>query len=264
MRLKIFLSPDENPCRITFNYQYFLASSIYNLLRHSDELYAEQLHNNGLRSRDGKPLKLFTFSNLIIPQKEIERNEIVIRNHHPCFFYISSPMVDDFVKNIVISLFDKQQIQIKQERLTVLKVDAVPTPDFEEECKFKCLSPFVLSTMHRHKGRLTPYYLRPDDAELGSAVKNNLVRKFQTFYNREPANTDLEFELDKLFISSRNPRRLTKLITLKEGQGSKETKIKGIFVPFKLTGSLELIKIAWDAGIGMHCSQGFGCIELIN
>jgi len=42
------------------------------------------------------------------------------------------------------------------------------------------------------------------------------------------------------------------------------TKIKAIFAPFNLSGSSELKTIAWEAGVGNYCSQGFGMIDLVN
>ena len=264
MRLKVILSPVSNECRIPFNYQYSLSSAIYKLIQFADENYANDLHDRGLISPDGKPLKLFTFSYLFTPQKEIRQNQILIRGNKLCYFYLSSPLIDGFVKNVVIGLFGRQELNIYNEKFHIIKVEPIASPEFKSEMRFNCLSPFVISTMREHSGRLKPHYFRPNEDGLSEAVKNNLIRKYRTLHQNEPQDTQLQFLLDQNYIRSHDPKRLTKLITLKEGMGKEETKIRGIFVPFKMAGSVELMQIAWDAGLGVNCSQGFGCIDILN
>ena len=264
MRLKVILSPVRNECNLPFNYQHSLSSAIYQLIQHADGNYASHLHNKGLKSADGKPLKLFTFSYLFTPRKEIIQNHIFIRGHQLCYFYLSSPLTDNFVKNVVIGLFGKRDMTIHNEKFHIVKVQPIISPKFTNETRFKCLSPFVLSTMREHNGGLKPHYYRPDENGLSEAVKNNLMRKFRTLHQKEPDVTQFDFSLDQNYIQRHDPKRLTKLITLKEGQGKQETKISSIFVPFKMSGSIELMQTAWEAGLGTHCSQGFGCIDIIN
>lgn len=264
MRLKIILSPEKKECTIPINYQHFLSSAIYRILRAVDEEYANDLHDKGLKSKNGKSIKLFTFSYLFTPSKEIKNKHLIIRDHHLCYFYISSPLIDSFVKNVVIGLFEKQKLIIQNEIFNILKIEPVALPEFSNEMQFRCLSPFVLSTMCEHNGSLTPHYIRPNEEGLSEAAKNNLINKFTTLYQKQPEHNQIQLKLDENYIKTRNPNRLTKLITLKEGHGKHETKIRGIFVPFRLSGSVELMQIAWDAGLGTHCSQGFGCIDFLS
>ncbi|MBD3338109.1 MAG: CRISPR-associated endoribonuclease Cas6 [Candidatus Lokiarchaeota archaeon] len=264
MRIKIFLSPVSKVCRIPFNYQYSLSSSLYQLIYSVDEKYASELHNNGLKGEGGKPLKFFTFSYLFTPQKEIKDNRIIVNDHNICYFYLSSPLIDGFVKNVVIGLFEQKQINIYNENFHIIRVEPVPIPDFASEMNFKCMSPFVISTMREHNGSVKPHYYRPGDSGLSEAVNNNLLRKYRTLYQKEPQKKELQFALDQSYVQNRKLKKLTKLITLKEGHEKQETKIRGIFAPFRMTGSVELMKIAWDAGLGTHCSQGFGSIDILN
>lgn len=263
MRLKVILSPVSDACYIPFNYQYSLSSAIYELIRFADESYASELHDYGLKSTDGKSLKLFTFSYLFTPRKEIVKNKILIKNHNLCYFYMSSPLINSFVKNIVIGLFGRQELNIHNERFQIIKVDPISSPKFTNEERFKCLSPFVISSKQEYQGSLKTHYFRPEENGLSEAIKNNLIRKYLTLYNKMPNDSDFEFSLDESYIKYNAPNKLTKMITIKEGQDNNETKIKCIFAPFKLAGNTELMKIAWEAGLGAHCSQGFGCIDII-
>lgn len=264
MRLQVVLTPEDKECYIPYNYQHLLSSALYNLINVADKEYAQYLHNQGIKSEEGKPIKFFTFSYLITPNRKPMKDRILIPNHQPCCFFLSSPLIDGFVKNIVIGLFKQQIIRIQNSVFNVVKVEPITTPDFSTECEFKCLSPFVISSIHEHKGQMKPYYLRPHDEDLSDLINKNILRKYQTLYKKMPEDSYLQFILDKKYSDSHDPRQLTKLITLKEGETNRETSIKGIYAPFMLRGSTELIKLAWDAGLGTHCSQGFGCIELMN
>ena len=90
------------------------------------------------------------------------------------------------------------------------------------------------------------------------------MQKYKTVYNKSPENDILTFELDKGYIDRRGGiEKITKLITLKETNEKEKTRIKAIYAPFSLTGSTELMRIAWEAGMGAHCSQGFGCVGVV-
>ena len=85
MRLKIILAPVQTDCYLSFNYQYSLSSAIYNMINCADSNYAKHLHDHGMKSSDGKPLKLFTFSYLTTPFKEIRENKIsALRFYKSC------------------------------------------------------------------------------------------------------------------------------------------------------------------------------------
>lgn len=65
---------------LPINYQYELSAAIYRILSRSDKDYSLWLHENGFIA-GGKRFKLFTFSNLIVPQYsiliELTRIEII-------------------------------------------------------------------------------------------------------------------------------------------------------------------------------------------
>ena len=268
MRIKLTLVPKDKRCLVPLNYQYPLSASIYKILSLSSPEYAGFLHEKGYLSKDNRPLKLFTFSFLYIPGVKHYKGMLAAYNYPKCILHISSPLIEDFIQNFVIGLFENQEIQIGNKytvgRFLISKVDALPFPEFSNTTKFKCLSPFVVSKMKVHNDKLQPHYMRPDESELSEAVRQNLIRKYETVYKNSPKNTDLSFSLDKNYIDKRGGfEKITKLITLKEHYEGEATRIKAINCPFTLSGSTELIQVAWEAGLGSHCSQGFGCVDVV-
>lgn len=268
MRIKLTLLPKEKNCTIPINYQYPLSAAIYKILYSASSEYAKFLHEKGYVSEKGKPLKLFTFSYLLIPKVSLKDNMLFTYGSPPCTLYVSSPLIEDFIQNFVIGLFTNQEIAIGNKqtvgRFLITQVESIATPEFSDKENFKCLSPFVLSTMKMKNDKLMPHYYRPDDPDLAEAIRQNLIQKFQTVYKKLPENQSLNFQLDKNYIESKGGfDKITKLITIKEDNKKETTKIKAIFAPFHLSGSIELMKIAWEAGIGNQCSQGFGMIDVI-
>jgi CRISPR-associated endoribonuclease Cas6 len=258
----------EKKCAIPINYQYPLSAAIYKILNHASPDYAAFLHEKGYISPNGKPLKLFTFSRIWCPAIKRIAAALAIKYGSNCYIQIASPMLEDFVQNFVIGLFQQQEIEIGGPqavgRFMITQVETLPLPIFESETKFRCLSPMVVSTMHLYQGKLTPYYFRHDDQQLSEAIRNNLGRKFETIHNKSAAELSLLFEPDQRYIKNREKqgKRVTKKITIKEG-AYESTDIICLEVPFTLKGSRELMEIAYECGIGEKNSLGFGMIEVV-
>ena len=69
-----------------------------------------------------------------------------------------------------------------------------------------------------------------------------------------PVDDRLELVFDADYLA-RSPHGGTKLTTFKG------IHIRGVLAPFTLTGSEELMRVAWDCGLGEKNSAGFGMIE---
>jgi CRISPR-associated endoribonuclease Cas6 len=87
-------------------------------------------------------------------------------------------------------------------------------------------------------------------------VLNNLLNKCHTF-NRKPYEGNSDF----VFQATNQPK--AKLIKIKARLPA-ETLIKGYVFEFKIRTSRELMRIAYEAGIGEKGSQGFGMVEVVN
>jgi CRISPR-associated endoribonuclease Cas6 len=265
MRIRLTLRPQEKETVIPINYQYPLSAAIYKILSNGSPDYATWLHARGYLSPDKKPIKLFVFSKLFIPQVKIKQNALIAHHYHRCTMIVSSPMLEDFVQNFVIGLFATQKIEIGSKevvgRFIIEQVETLPTPEFSRTTRFKCLSPITLSTKKEKYGSLQEHYYRPSEPELAEAIRDNLIAKYETVHQKQPDDSRLEFKLDKEYLQKKGgDLGLSKLIIIKEGT-SEETKVKAFECLFYLTGSQELQQIAWDCGIGQRNSLGFGMVD---
>lgn len=267
MRYALTLRALDDPTVIPMNYNYPLAAAIYKIIAAASPEYSQWLHSQGYLLPDGKPMKLFTFSRLTGTALHAVGATLVLRKNDRCTLYISSPMLEDFMKNFVIGLFTVKNIIIASQsvrgRFLVDRVERIDLPEIAGEVKCVALSPFVASTMKQHNGRVRVYYYRPGDEELSEALKNNAVNKYFLIHKRMPENDDFTVTLDQEYIQRRGGNnRITKLITVKEGS-EEETRILSIHCPVTLRGNAELIDAVLQAGLGEKNSLGFGMLATL-
>ncbi len=263
MRLQLSLRATSKSQFIPINYNYPIAAWIYRVLYESSPDYAEFLHDRGYSGSDGKLRKLFTFSRLLFsPRAFLHGDSLRFTPQHRITLLFSSPMINDFIQHLVIGLFQNQVVTISNSRvgspLMVEQVEALPEPEWKPRMRFRALSPIVVTTKHEHLGRVSKYYMRPDDPALSEQIRTSLVRKFETVHGISPAQAELTAEPD-LSKHLAHPERAMTLVKLKEGQPD-QTNVKGFLCPLILTGSPDLIRTAWECGIGDQTSMGFGCL----
>lgn len=101
MRFKINLSlSNPNLKTLPLNYQYELSAYIYRTIANGDANYADWLHKNGFKM-DEKQFRLFTFSNFIIPQKTIDKENarLIIKGNNASFIisFLPERSTEEFV-----------------------------------------------------------------------------------------------------------------------------------------------------------------------
>lgn len=264
MRLKLTLQPVQRETAVPINYQYPLSAAIYKILGRAAPEYAQWLHDHGYSGSAEKRMKLFSFSRLNIPGVRRVGKILIAGENRPWSLFVGSPMEEDFVQNFVLGLFEDQTLEIGGPgavgRFQIAAVEAMPEPNFKAAMKGKTLSPIVVSTMREIEGKLKPYYYRPTDPELGPAIRSNLIRKYDIVYGRPCARPELSIAFDMDYYE-RKRGKVTRLWHIKEG-AAEETRIKSFEMPFQIQGNPELIRIAWECGLGDKNSLGFGMVEL--
>jgi len=265
MRLKFTLKAVDNS-PLSINYNYALSSAIYNLLRFGSPEFSQFLHSKGFQL-EGKSFKLFSFA---LRLQEYKVVDTTLHLTSPlAILFVSSPLIDDFIKNLVIGSFKNQRIEIYAEyQKTVFyieQVELIPDPLFTQSINFDMVTPLVLTIKKEHQGLFKPYYLRYDDdiKLINSCLSNNLVNKFRLLYNKDYAGEGVSIIWDEAFIqdSLRKNKRLSKKITITKFE-SRPIDIVGINIPFSISGDTELINIGYNAGFGEKNSMGFGLVKV--
>lgn len=255
MRFKLTLIVDKQAFgnKIPFNYQYEQQAVIYKILSLANQEYAAWLHDNGYRL-DKKKFKLFTYSNLIIPGYNLDKeNGRLIIKSDTVDWYISF-LPEKSTEKFIQGIFMNQTFQLGDKKSVVQfkiqSVEALPELPYQEEMSFETLSPMCVSR-NEPDGKTT--YLSPDDPCVKGALLISLLSKYKAFYGR-----DYVGQLDFDFTLLNQPKQ--KLITIKVGTPG-ESKVKGFFCRFKVRAPEELMKILYEVGVGEKGSIGFGFVN---
>lgn len=241
MRLKINLKAKNN-FKVHFDYNHILSSIIYNKIQDLD--FAYELHTSNT-------FKFFNFSQLNIPKRKIVEDGIIAKNGK-INFYISSPN-DILIKNLVNGFVDDLEIKFQNEKLIVEKIEALKTPDFSEKSEFKTISPINVRDTQKIDGEMKRIDLAPSD-KFFKAIETNLIKKYCIFNSLE--STDKRI---KAYSEMANVKRKRIIIP----KGPNTTYHRAYMMDLILEGDIDLIKFAYDVGLGEKNSMGFGMIKYI-
>ncbi len=261
VRLKLTLSADAGNL-IFYNYHYHLSAAIYKMLRFGSPEFSGFLHNLGFK-QNGKTYKLFTFA---LRFEQYTNLKHAIRLDKPvAYLYVSSFLIDDFIKNFVIGTFESQIVDLSELnfpiRFRIKFVETIPVPEFTDKISFSLLTPMVLSSYRMHNGKTSQYYLRAEDTEEANRIlTRNLQNKYQAIYNEE-INDSVRLTWDVNYLQ--RTERITKKITINQ-HGKNPIDVVGLLAPFELQGNPELIRTGYECGFGEKNSMGFGMAEAVN
>ncbi|MDY9922310.1 MAG: CRISPR-associated endoribonuclease Cas6 [Methanobacterium sp.] len=204
---------------------------------------ASQLH----ASQD---FKHFTFSQINIPRRRPSKNGLISKNGK-FHFYISSPH-DYLIQSMVEGYLEDPEINFKGDRFRVEQVELLKQPDFKKKMKMKTMSP-VIVRIKREDGRI--WDLNPGDLRFYTALQQNLIRKYNSFYG--DYNGD---EFVKIVLDMDSVKR--KRITIEKS--SMETYHRAYLMHFEVEADERLVKFVYDTGLGEKNSMGFGMVEMNN
>ncbi len=246
MRIQI-IADVGNGITLPINYNHILVGTIYRFLAESNPEYAEFLHDEGYNAAE-KRFKLFTFSQLMAEHRRITGEQIHF--HSALTWYVSSP-VEMFLSHFADTLLTQGWLTLETQQLKIIDVTIPRMPRFQPKMKFRCLSPIVMSTAREHEGKRRMHYCLPDDPQLSQLVRQNLMRKYQAIYEKNPTDENFTFRFDANYINQRQGR-VTRLVDYKG------IKIRGVMAPFHVSGSIPLIQVGYECGFGDKNSAGFG------
>jgi CRISPR-associated endoribonuclease Cas6 len=242
MRLTITLEP-QSTVSLPINYGYILSSLIYNNLPHNSRF----VHNTGFLYEKRK-FKLFTFSRL--------RGLYLLRNvteitFNGKFDFIFSTAVDGIANDFAKSIIGNENVRLGDTDLKVSSVYVHKEPEFDDEILLRTISPLTIySTLLTGEGKKKTYYFSPYEPEFSSLIDRNLRKKYFALHNEQNHGKTIE-----IIPMGRQKEVIAKF---------KETIIKGWLGIYKMRGDHELLKLAYDAGVGGKNSEGFGCFELVS
>lgn len=231
----------EGKITLPFGYQYYIQSMLYKWI--NEKSYAEFLHNTGYRI-GSRSYKLFSFSNILEKPLHINsvKKEFIFSKE--INFYVCS-INNEFFQHIFNSIINQSVVAIGNNTAMISNVSII-SQIFEEREVVKTMSPItVYSTLFGLDGKKKTYYYTPKEKEFGELIRKNLIKKYQALYGQWPQN-------DNFFITPIN--------TTEKIVKYKNFIIKGHMGNFEISGSKELMDLAFSTGLGSKNSQGFGMI----
>ncbi len=263
MRLRLSLR-SKKPFSVSLNYQQYLSAVIYDLIAQASPDHAGWLHDKGF-SFGKKNFKHFTFSRLLFPERPFIKDDRLYIDGP--FDWLISVHAETTLLQFIVGLFERRTFHLVHpaHEVVIRGVEMLPEPVFRQTMNFICLSPvLVKKPVMKHvngKEKMTAEHLMPDHPEAGHYLNQNLKNKYLSLYPELPDNEKtVVFTPDEDYIKRRGGK-VSKLISFKSGSDM-ETHHRAFECPFTLEGDTELIKIAYECGLGENNAVGFGMIEI--
>jgi CRISPR-associated endoribonuclease Cas6 len=253
-RIRIELVSTSSQILLPESYNYFLQSYIYKSI---SAALAKKLHDEGWEYGKRR-FKMFTFSQLYATQSEriasavpsaSQHSRRYIRLSSPCWFFLSSPE-QQILQELAQSLLEDKEARLGNNILQLSSVTVLTSPEFSSDevstVSIRTMSPItVYKTDETHHTT----YFSPHDAAFAPYVRENARRKFTAYAGHEP-------DLAGFDITPIEERDHPVTIDFKG------TMIRGYAGRFHLTGSADILRFLYDAGVGSKNSEGCGMIEL--
>lgn len=241
MRLNITLKSENKNYLVPFNYNHILSSIIYDKI--SDLDLASKLH-------DSNNFKFFNFSQINVRKRKFVKNGIISRNGEFSFI-ISSPN-DYLIRSLVDGYLSDRKVRFHNDILNVNDIELLPMPSFDREFSASTLSPILVRTKKMVDGDLKVWDLAPGDMFFNK-LNLNLIKKFNSFYN---SDCSADFNV---YSEMKNVKR-KRITVFKDGNRIFN---RGYMMDLILEGDADLLKFAYDCGLGEKNSMGFGLFDLI-
>lgn len=279
MRIKINLESISERLSLPAHYNYILQAFIY---RNLSKTLADKIHSQGF-AFEKRQFRLFTFSRLL---GSFQRNQDTIAYQGLISLWVASPLTE-ILESFASHLARKGKIKLDRSYCRITGIEVPFTEDFEStdshrltqkgivggvslprfSMMIKMLSPVTAySTLLTQDKKRKTYYYSPFEADFNRICHQNLLKKYQLLShpNSSPSTGEVgEGDFKKLLDLTEKfsiiPERVSKRnehIIMYKG-----TVIKAWSGIYRLEGSPELIKVAFDCGLGAKNSQGFGMIE---
>lgn len=262
MELKINFLNQKPLTIIPIDYQYYLSSWLYGIMKEGDEQYATFLHDQGYASdKAGKFFKLFCFSNLHLQDFQINKHNATIAVKGENLSMKLRFLADDAVENFVKGLFINQKLALKNgfnsmaefvaSSVTIQKVEVS-----KERTHIKMISPLVLSTKDE---RGMDQYAHPLDEGYESLFFRNLLDK----YSATGQVFDSAWQNATMSLEIINQDKIKSKLVMIKGESKQETRVRGYLFDFILEAPKPLIEVGLLGGFGKECGMGFGFGEIL-
>lgn len=226
---------------LNYDYQYGLASMLYKRLAAANICLANETHSH-------QGFKFYTFSNLIIHDRIPNKQGLNFTHAH---FYICS-VDSEFIRSFAEGLLQDPKFFLGKDRKTnfiIESIEIIPQQNFSDKCIFSTISPLYIKTMRKQGDHLSEVDLYPKDSKFYENLHTNLVARYEEYYGNNIENDFFEI----IDVKNFKPKRVS------IGNSFRRCSL----LDMTIEANPELLRFAYDAGLGEKNAMGFGCIDII-
>lgn len=245
LKLHIALQHGDNN-GIPLNYTYPLQNAVIGLL---PARLNKLVHDEGIYSRLS-PSKIFKPYNLsrLSPEKMHIENKFIFSDGD-IHLYISSHN-PDLINEFGSAFLKKGILNISKAILTVKTVELIDLEIDEEQYFVKTVSPIVVMDTLRQNNKNKTVFYHPSNSKYSTKIAKNLKEKYSAI------TSDVDVSDEKI---KKMGFRIAPLKVKKEIVQYKNISLTAYSGLFAITGNKELIKVAYNLGLGNR-SAYCGCI----
>ena len=147
----------------------------------------------------------------------------------------------------------------------IQKVELLPVPEFEDKIKVKTLSPIITRTKKEVDGEMKIWDLAPGE-HFFKNLENNLINKYIKFNDIDKTDKKIKIYSEFNNVKSKSSvlmesvRVKSKRIVIDKGET--QTYHRAYMMDLILEGDIDLLKFAYDTGVGEKSALGFGMVKL--
>lgn len=246
MRLTVTFSADE-PIVLPISYQHILQGLIYQSMR--DKEFASFLHDSGYTAGN-RAFKLFTFS-LLSGKTKVDFERKMIAFYGPVRWQVGSA-VPQFIRELGRSLLTSEQMHLLGQPVQIGQLTYEERVGGGTLSRVRMLSPLTVhSTFQTSEGKKVTQFYGPDDAVFAPRIQENMHQKYEACFH---SKATVPFRIRPVNVGPQN-RVVAKF------DGFWVTAWNGAY---EIEGSEDMIRLAFQVGLGARNSQGFGMIEEIS
>jgi len=207
-------------------------------------------HDMGFVTTDGKHIKMFTFSRLF-GKYHMEQNNKLITFFPPVTLTVSS-VGSDFLSDFTEEVLRSNLLYLNGTKLSVKTFEPLSFKGEKERIQIEMLSPLTVYKTINTNGKKHTMYFSPWDEEFTELIRNNMMSKISATDNSSDL-ANFNFSIKPMM---QHDEKFQKVINFKN------TVIKSWLGSYLVTGSEEMIQLAYYGGIGAKNSEGFGCFRV--
>lgn len=193
--------------------------------------------------------KFYTFSNLVLMNRKPCKSGLCFER---AYFILSSPD-DRFIKSFAEGLLQQPEFYLDgpngRANFVIERIEILQEISLGDECWFKALSPIYIKTMRKENDSLREIDLYPTEPKFYENLHRNLTERFSEFYGNAPVD-----HFDVVETADIKSKRIR----------IAESFRRCSLMSLRIQASPELLKFAYDAGLGEKNAMGFGCVDVIH